>query len=136
MIDSDKMHACVSEPGSGTSGTAGESDDESSSEFNDNADSSSEDDSLRQKQTIPPINVGDYAVVEYDGEMFPGIVEIVKKSGAEVSVMARSGRQNWKWPMPKDQIFYHKEQIINVITRPREIGSRGVFKVDEMSAYD
>jgi hypothetical protein len=80
------------------------------------------------------LNVGDFVVVNYDDEMFPGQVKLTKKNGAEVSTMVRSG-QNWKWPATEDQIFYFRDQIVDIIAEPVSVGTRGAFSVPEMSQY-
>jgi len=60
-------------------------------------------------------------------------VKKVRKSDAEVSCMKRSG-QNWKWPVPADQILYRKSDIIAVISDPKKISKRGLYSVPELSS--
>ena len=56
------------------------------------------------------VAVGDWVVVQYDGEPFPG--EITKCNGnvIQVNVMHRAGTQ-WKWPSSPDQIDYFKNDV-------------------------
>ena len=79
---------------------------------------------------IPPTNVtlqkGNWCVVDYDGEHFPG--EVLRTAGAEyeVSVMTRAG-SFWKWPTRKDVLFYKSTQIVKAISPPNLATSRGHF---------
>ena len=61
----------------------------------------------RPKCKLPPaskFDVGDYVVIKYEDDFFPGKAMILKKQGAEVNVLARSAI-NWKWPSKPDQMF-------------------------------
>jgi len=56
---------------------------------------------VAQRQLKKTMEVGDYVTVDYEGAKYPGVVAIVKKAGAEVSVMTKS-RVNWRWPQKTD----------------------------------
>lgn len=75
------------------------------------------------------LNIGQWCVVKYDGEVYPGEVkEIGDQRDIRVSVMHRAG-QNWKWPNPKDDCtFYLKQQIVCRIEEPIIANNRGHFK--------
>ena len=50
------------------------------------------------------MEVGQWAVVVYDREKYPGEVTVVSDvDGVEVSVLHKSG-SCWKWPYPNDTI--------------------------------
>ncbi len=73
------------------------------------------------------IEVGQWAVVDYDGEQYPGEVTAVSHTDeVEVSVLHKSG-SGWKWPQPKDSLYYCKNNIIRIITPPIAAGHRGQF---------
>ena len=80
------------------------------------------------------IDIGDFVIVDYEGVKYPGVVAQVKKSGAEVSTLVQSGL-SWKWPSKWDQIFYSKDEILEVIKEPVQFGRRAVFRVPEMEKY-
>ena len=62
------------------------------------------------------MEVGQWAVVAYDGEQYPGEVTALSDiEGLEVSVLHKSG-SCWKWPQPKDMIYYHKKDIVRLIS--------------------
>ena len=76
------------------------------------------------------LNVGDWVVVEYDHVAYPGEVSAIEHAteyNNNVSVMVRAGRY-WKWPTPKDTIYYRREQIMRTLKKPVPINSRGHFK--------
>jgi hypothetical protein len=77
---------------------------------------------------------GDFVIVDYLGVKYPGVVMVVKKTGAEVSTMTRSGA-NWKWPSKRDQILYKNSEIVEFISELVKIGRRGIMKVPEMDKY-
>ena len=59
------------------------------------------------------ISVGDWVLVCYDGDNFPGeITQVIGELDFEVNVMHRSGGVYWKWPLKEDKIFYHKGNIV------------------------
>ena len=45
----------------------------------------------------------------------------------QVSVMEPAGNY-WKWPVPKDSIFYMKEKMISKLDVPEVANNRGHFK--------
>lgn len=73
------------------------------------------------------VEVGQLAVVVYDGEQYPGEVTALSDiEVVEVSVLHGSG-SCWKWPQPKDTIFYHKKDIVRLISPPIAAGHCGQF---------
>ena len=43
---------------------------------------------------------GDYVIVEYEGEIYPGKVMDRASNGVLVNVMSKYEGQRWKWPKP------------------------------------
>ena len=70
-----------------------------------------------------PIQVGDWWVVEYDDELFPGEVKQIRDGNYEVSVMHRAGT-TWKWPSKEDNIFYVREKMKKKLPPPAMINER------------
>lgn len=50
--------------------------------------------------------IGDFVIVKYEGEYFPGIINDTNIGTALVSVMTMSGPVNWKWPEADDELWY------------------------------
>lgn len=86
---------------------------------------------------IPKCKDGEYVIVVYENELFPGLV--VGKDNDEILVktMAKSGG-NWKWPTrdTRDDILpYNETDIIAVINPPVSINNRGVYSVHEIEHF-
>lgn len=61
------------------------------------------------------------------GNIYPGEVTAVYDiDRVEVSVLHKSG-SCWKWPQPKDMIYYYKKDIVRLISPPIAAGHRGQF---------
>ena len=71
-----------------------------------------------------PIQVGDWWVVKYDDELFPGEVTQIRDGNSEVSVMHRAGT-TWKWSFIQDEIFYVREKVKKKLLPPTMINERG-----------
>ena len=63
--------------------------------------------------------VGQWVVVKYQSEDFPGEMTRIENSDVEVNVMHRSANA-WKWPRLEDK-------IMRIINPPSVAGSRGQF---------
>ncbi len=104
-------------------------------EANDNDDndilaSASESDS---EDTIPVSNVyvGQWVLVNYDGEEYPGEVTAISDQDIQVNVMHKSGGA-WKWPKEADKIYYAANDVAKYINPPKAAGSRGQFVFEEL----
>ena len=75
-------------------------------------------------------DVRDYAIFEYEGELFPGEVTHVEEGGCNIKSMTKSG-VNWKWPTVEDEMFYENEEIKQKINPPKKL-NRGVMVVNEL----
>ena len=82
------------------------------------------DDSQRQLPTLN-LTTGQWVIVKYDGEEFPGEVTGIDKSDVQVNVMHRSGNA-WKWPRSEDKIFYPRN--ILCIVNPPTVADSLYFK--------
>lgn len=73
------------------------------------------------------VDVGQWAVIVYDGEQYPGEVTAISDvEEVEVSMLYKSG-SCWKWPQPKEMIYCHKKDIVRLISPPIAAGHRGQF---------
>jgi len=77
-------------------------------------------------------NEGDFVIVTYEGNHYPGEVKSLKKNGVQVSCMMKTG-QYWKWPSKPDLLVYPQSDIIQLISEPKKISRRGLFSVPEMA---
>jgi len=76
------------------------------------------------------VQVDDFVLFEYDGEVYPGVVLVKEDLGCSIKAMAKSGC-NWKWPKHEDILWYPMEDITEKIQPPKEI-NRGVLEVQEL----
>ena len=74
------------------------------------------------------VNLGDWIVVNYDGQKFPGEVTNITGLCFEVNTMHKSLGAFWKWLQKKHRIFYQKENIIQKLDPPEVAGSHGEFQ--------
>ena len=76
------------------------------------------------------IELGDFVIVDYCGELYPGKVLAVAESSATVTVMYKCG-VNYKWPKPADVLPYDMANIKLKISAPLEL-PRNMYFVPEM----
>ncbi|KAK9874449.1 hypothetical protein WA026_002788, partial [Henosepilachna vigintioctopunctata] len=69
---------------------------------------------------------GDFVVVEYEGEYFPGIVIKKVDDNLKVKTMTMSGNF-WKWPDKDDILVYDMNEIKCKFESPTLISSRGTY---------
>jgi len=79
--------------------------------------------------------VGDYVIIEYEKEYFPGIIRKVKKKIQmyEISAMVMVEAE-WKWPEIKDVLWYPTSSIIQKIEQPSLVNAEEkIFCVPEIT---
>nr|XP_042895012.1 uncharacterized protein LOC122268771 [Parasteatoda tepidariorum] len=74
---------------------------------------------------------GDWVLVTYDAEKYPGEVKTVKTEEIEVSCMIRSGKY-WKWPRNPDIAHYTFGNVIGKLDPPIPATSRGQFYFEKL----
>ena len=70
-----------------------------------------------EEHTITTVDlcVGQWVIVNYDGEGFPGEITCCDGNDQfEVSVMHKSGN-HWKWPKTIDKILYARDDIVQIL---------------------
>ena len=79
---------------------------------------------------------GDYVIVEYKGEIYPGKVMDRTSNGVLVNVMSKCEGQGWKWPMSVDQLFYNWIDVKRIMNPSNitPLNNRGIFRVFEMES--
>ena len=68
------------------------------------------------------LNVGDWALVSYDGKKFPGEVVSIIDTDIEVSLMKYSRKGKWYWSDKADIIAYRPENVIGKLSPPVPVG--------------
>ena len=92
-------------------------------------------DSMDSLDTSSPLeetrlNSGDWVVVNFEGNLFPGeVVEVTNSQVVVVNVMHKSGN-GWKWPKRQDVISYDIAEVVKTTEPPVPSGSRGQFQID------
>ncbi|CAH1111539.1 unnamed protein product [Psylliodes chrysocephalus] len=71
--------------------------------------------------------IGHHVIVKYDNSFYPG--KIIEKyiSKYLISVMVSSSINKWRWPVNKDEIWYDKEEITQIIPEPIGLNKRGII---------
>ena len=83
------------------------------------------------KQTY---KVGQWVEVKYQKKTYPGEIVTIGNEDVQVNVMHKEFAAYWKWPSPKDQIFYPWSAVVRKISLPVHVGNResGQYKFEEM----
>lgn len=90
-------------------------------------------DEVAMSLQYPPVEqhlevaMGDWVIVKYDDDVYPGEVVGIVGQETEVKVMHKSG-SFWKWPEVPDILFYKIETVVQKVAAPQVAGSRGQFK--------
>uniref|UniRef100_A0A6P7F082 Uncharacterized protein PFB0765w-like n=1 Tax=Diabrotica virgifera virgifera TaxID=50390 RepID=A0A6P7F082_DIAVI len=74
----------------------------------------------------------DYVIVKYDDSFYPGVITKIDSNDYAVSTMVKT-LNHWKWPEKKDELIYEKCDVVQTISEPKKINSRGIYDVPEMS---
>ena len=87
-------------------------------------------DCLTDQTNLPmeKAETGDWVFVRYDRKTYHGEVTSVVGADIQVSVMRPTFSGNWKWP---DRIFYTQLDIVQKISPPVPVDSRGQFRFEE-----
>ncbi|KAF2881394.1 hypothetical protein ILUMI_24768 [Ignelater luminosus] len=79
---------------------------------------------------------GQYVIVKYEDNYYPGIILKYDSEGAEVRTMVNAGINPWKWPLKEGILYYFKDAIICIIQKPQPKNNRGHYTVSEMKKYN
>ena len=85
---------------------------------------------LEPKKTKASYDAGDYVIVNYEGEWFPGLVLSTSKTEKQVKVKTMAG-SNWKWPENDDILNYPLIHAMK-IAPPTLVSTRGFYSVPEI----
>ncbi|XP_061899472.1 uncharacterized protein LOC133647790 [Entelurus aequoreus] len=71
--------------------------------------------------------IGDWCVVKYDDDVYPGIIMDVEEHSIRVKCMHRNGVNKFCWPSPRDDVsWYADDQLLCLIPEPQALNKRSV----------
>ena len=86
--------------------------------------------------SVQALEVGDWCVVLYDDQQYPGEVTDIINWEVEVSVMHRAVRF-FKWPDLPDRIFYNQNSIVTKLEGPPAfVNNMGRMIVSQFSDFE
>lgn len=77
--------------------------------------------------TTPEITmslVGEWCVVCYDGEAYPGVVQDVDEESVQVKTMSIIGVNRFFWPLKEDILWYRHEDFLGLVPEPKPVTKR------------
>ncbi|KAK4887542.1 hypothetical protein RN001_003813 [Aquatica leii] len=81
------------------------------------------------------LKVDDFVLVRYECELYPGRIVHLEDDGEVLISAMKKSASNWKWPSTPDEIHYSKDEVVQKIDEPEQIGRREIFKVKELQVY-
>lgn len=81
------------------------------------------------------LKVGDYVIVDFQGDQYPGVIKNKETNKYFVSVMHSASKYHsskWKWPDHVDELWYEREEIVQKITEPKISNKRGIYDIPEL----
>lgn len=71
-------------------------------------------------------NIGEWCIVNYDGDPYPGIILEVEED-IKVKCMYQNGTNKFYWPSPREDVsWYTDEQIVCLMKVPQPLNKRSV----------
>ncbi len=70
--------------------------------------------------------IGQWCAVTYEDTVYPGIIQDVKETHAQVKCMSRIGANRFFWPLRDDVLWYLFEDVLRLIPPPKAVTSRHV----------
>lgn len=68
--------------------------------------------------------VGEWCVVKYDNELYPGIIMAKDEGYVQVKCMSHAGKNRFFWRIRDDSIWYMFDVIIRLIPAPQNVTTR------------
>lgn len=84
--------------------------------------------------TPKQVSLGQFVVISYEEELFPGKITQVNLSEKSVTVSCmRKSKKHWKWPETEDKVVnYEIDDIVMTIKPPESVNKRGILRVKEL----
>ncbi|KAK1903682.1 Killer cell lectin-like receptor subfamily B member 1 [Dissostichus eleginoides] len=72
-------------------------------------------------------HIGEWCVVNYDNEAYPGFIMDAEGHSVKVKCMHRNGINKFHWPSPREDIcWYYDWHILCLIPEPQALNKRSV----------
>ncbi len=81
-----------------------------------------------------PELVGQWCMLRYDQELYPGIILSTDETHVQVKCMHRVGPNRFFWPARDDILWYLFEDVLEIITPPKPVTKRHVEILKEVWA--
>ena len=78
------------------------------------------------------VAAGEYIIVEYDGQQFPGKVTSVESEGAVVTTLTKCKRNGWRWPQTKDEILCEWDDIVKARPQAIPLNNRNILRFPDL----
>ena len=73
------------------------------------------------------VAAGEYIIVEYKAQQFPGKLTSVESEGA-VSTLTKCKRNGWRCPQTKDEILYEWDNIVKARPQAIPLNNRNILR--------
>lgn len=73
-----------------------------------------------------PEQIGEWCVVKYEGDIYPGIIQDTMETHVQVKCMSSIGVNRFFWPLREDVLWYLFEDVLRMIPPPKAVTSRHV----------
>ncbi|KAL7842108.1 hypothetical protein SRHO_G00237970 [Serrasalmus rhombeus] len=82
---------------------------------------------LLHPEVISKVHIGQWCIVNYDADPYPGIILEVEAHNIKVKCMHRNGVNKFFWPSPREDVsWYGDDQIVCFIPEPVALNKRSV----------
>lgn len=71
-----------------------------------------------ESQNSAVLNIGDWVLVEYEKNLYPGVIKSICLENVTIDVMVPARGGKYKWPFPKDIHNYPRTDIKRKILQP------------------
>jgi hypothetical protein len=74
------------------------------------------------------LKVSEFVEFDYDGSIYCGEITLVHdRENIKINAMEPAGKNQWRWPQVKDEIFYSINSIIRLLPKPLLRTARGQY---------
>lgn len=76
-------------------------------------------------EAIDSRHIGEWCVVKYDNDVYPGIIMAVEEHSIKVKCMHHNGVNKFFWPAPREDVsWYADDQVLCLIPEPQALNKR------------
>ena len=77
---------------------------------------------------------GEFVIVQYEGQKFPGKVTKIESEGAVVSTLTKCKRSGWKFPQLKDEMLYDWDDIVQLRLKTIPLNNQNFFRFPDLES--